>query len=219
MNTVTLTTTQTLPVTEVVLHLHKKEITLESIVAAMQQSGLFSDQLDAYLGFAKQLTENDDIAVALSYLLLQFIHPAMMEHEEQTELLLEIEDQIKELLKQYLPEKLDVDAFIEERYAENSVIEQLSAVEEMFGKLEDHLYASANALNARMKATFEAMKAQLIALKEKAQTDHDALKNQIEGLMKQMETLTLEAQKTASSVKEVGEKFLKQQHNLPKIEE
>ncbi len=196
---------------------------IEGLMERMLSSEAFSvstqSQIRTWGSTWSRLENNGDKATALFYLLYTTLHPALIapENGDKIELLFDLEDEIKHLLRTFLPAEKDVDTFIEERSARQIVIDRIAAVEWEFKRVTDHVYDSSNRTNHTMATTFDQLKARLVETTKEAQTKSEDLRKKTASLLDRAEQAQKKAQDMASSAVTVGKALNAQQQSMRNI--
>lgn len=194
---------------------------VDSLVRKLLESNAFSveqqSQIRELASTIRKLDNQEDVAVTLCYLLFTFVHPAILSSPAACNPLLDVETEVKELLKDNIPEGKNVEDYIDERSEEQSIINQIASIENIFQVLKEHLYSSANKVNSHMAKNFEDLKANLLAIKESMQSDNAKLREKVDSLIEEVKEIIEKTLKETSSMKELGERVDQQQQSMQQI--
>lgn len=153
-------------------------------------------------------------ALALCFLVCKIVRPSIILQKQNVNNqmgLLKYEDDLKEILKLFLPENADVNGFIDlfERrmFAQELLLSKLKTIEQTFQKNMKELCDNANKMNAKLEESFKSLKSQLEALNKKQANmtgemvkQHDDLTRKFKELCNAQTTLKTQVNTTGTQL-------------------
>jgi hypothetical protein len=210
-----------------------------SLIEKMKSSSLFSpaqkkivldlpSKFDAE-SFKDLTTEEgkENGSIALSLLVSDAIYPAIKEEadEEKQNQLLDLEDEIKSILKEILPEGVSIDDFIDEnekfsyeQATEQAILqEQLFIIDACFQNQMGELFGLANISNQQLKQSFEILKQRLLELNSRRKEMAGDLHGKLDTLTKKVDAISKKLENDALSVQEIAQKMKNEEHQFHQL--
>jgi hypothetical protein len=216
MSTITLTSVQnpaaTLPSLNLTISFTPVQ-KVQSFVDELLHSPLFlqetQDKIRQWHAQYLTLSDQEELSMALCYLLCQLIRPLMIEPncpEANLEALFHFEDQIRALIALNLPPSENIDAFIDSFethvHEKESMDSHLDRIERCYDDAIAQLYKEANAFNERTEQTFNQLRERIVQinlrrdmLSNQMKEKLDQLKDKVDRLNKLLETASKELEK------------------------